>query len=667
MVLSLVASVFLLCCYSSSSAQQLGITDCSTDGSVNFITGTTCAEDPATHLQQSQPVFDSTQNVLPNFQSGTLNSNATANIVTWNGNDELWFQHTQDTWELSIAINQALRSAGIKIDGYHMQMEIFNKNHNTIGGNCLVAKTNGKCLDVLELKVVGYDAAGNVISTETYDYSGLDTHNINPNLADPNWSQQNILAWAPTQLEVANVQVEIFGYDAGYWAGNYGPRIKNMVGSVIYSADICASNPLHDATCSGYGNALFTQACTSNPLFDPACPGYANALLTQQCTANPLTDPACPGYANAYYNQQCSLNPLFDSGCTGYAQAYFNQQCKLDPLYDSGCTGYQTAYLNQQCSLDPLYDPQCTGYDAAYQLQQCDLDALYDITCIGYQQAYIEQQCQSDPLYDVTCIGYNEAIALQDATEEYVDDGIVDTDIDIVGITIVEGVPNVMTLPEIPPVQIIELESTIIEEEYNMVEGDALAMEDDIEREIAELERVEEEPVEEEIVVITEDGSDEETPGDKDGSVGGQGETTSEDDIEKEIAELEEIEITEDGSDEELANGDIVPSEEIDEPEKKKVVKKKTSKDEKIKMLLAKKAIELTKRVEESVSIEQQMLVQRQLLALISYVPGFDYSEKKLPQVNFYPPKPVVDHAYARWFLNDPNFVAMEDLQYNFN
>ena len=83
-------------------------------------------------------------------------------------------------------------------------------------------------------------------------------------------------------------------------------------------------------------------------------------------------------------------------------------------------------------------------------------------------------------------------------------------------------------------------------------------------------------------------------------------------------------------------------------------------------MLLAQKAIELTKKVEESVSIEQQMLVQRQLLALISYVPGFDYAEKKLNQVNFYPPKPVVDHAYARWFLNDPNFVAMEDLQYNF-
>jgi len=327
--------------------------------------------------------------------------------------------------------------------------------------------------------------------------------------------------------------------------------------------------------------------------------------------------------------------------------------------------------LNQQCSLDPLYDPQCTGYSAAYLLQQCDLDPLYDITCIGYQQAYVEKQCESDPLYDVTCIGYNEAIALQDTTEEYVDDGIVDTEIDIVGTTIVEGIPNVMSLPELPVIEIFELEDTIVKEDYDIVEGDALAMEDDIEKEIAELERAEEEEIIEEENVSNpfekERDETEDTPGDRDGSVGGQGETTSEDDIEKEIAELEEIEITDDGSDEELADGDTVPSEEIDEPEKKKVVKKKSTKEQKIRMLLAQKAIELTKKVEESVSIEQQMLVQRQLLALISYVPGFDYNEKRLPQVNFYPPKPVVDHAYARWFLNDPRFGEMEDLQYNFN
>ena len=75
---------------------------------------------------------------------------------------------------------------------------------------------------------------------------------------------------------------------------------------------------------------------------------------------------------------------------------------------------------------------------------------------------------------------------------------------------------------------------------------------------------------------------------------------------------------------------------------------------------------ELTKKIEKAVSIEQQMLVQRQLLALISFVPGFDYNEKEnMDLANFYPPKPTVDHHFSRWFLNDPKFGAMEDLQYN--
>ena len=275
----------------------------------------------------------------------------------------------------------------------------------------------------------------------------------------------------------------------------------------------------------------------------------------------------------------CHGNPLYDPQCQGYATALFNQQCTQNPLFDPTCSGYAAAYLSQQCSANPLYDPACPGYANAYYNQQCDLDPLYDVTCPNYQQAYLEQQCDIDPLYDVTCIGYQDAII----NEDIIDD-IENTEIDVVTTTIIEGVPNFLSLPELPPVQVI-IEETIIEEEYDIVEGDALAMEDDIEEEIAELKK--------------------------------------------------------------------------DEP-------KKTSRNEKIKMLLAQKAIELTKKAENSVSIEQQMLVQRQLLALISYVPGFDYAEKELNQVNFYPPKPVVDHAYARWFLNDPNFVEMEDLQYNF-
>ena len=621
-------SVVLLCFSSYSNAQSVSVPSGQTGNILIIGNGWTGNFSTCTH----------NVNCWAGSSDGGDIHNAPAG-TTGNGSTFYW-SGTQNTLSNTIAINTALAQAGIQVDGFDYEWVFKNGNANWFAG-----QPGGGGVDPFEIVVNVYDSNGNLFKTYRYDYGtnfanwtyDTGTETFGTNYLDPSF--------------FGNVEVLVTGKDIAGQAGYWGPEFRADESGlyVNYSANLCYNNPLHDPTCSGYANALFQQQCTANPLFDPACPGYANAYLTQQCSANPLYDPACPGYANAYYNQQCTL----------------------DPLYDSGCTGYQTAYLNQQCSLDPLYDPQCTGYSAAYLLQQCDLDPLYDITCIGYQQAYVEKQCESDPLYDVTCIGYNEAIALQDTTEEYVDDGIVDTEIDIVGTTIVEGIPNVMSLPELPVIEIFELEDTIVKEDYDIVEGDALAMEDDIEKEIAELERAEEEEIIEEENVSNpfekERDETEDTPGDRDGSVGGQGETTSEDDIEKEIAELEEIEITDDGSDEELADGDTVPSEEIDEPEKKKVVKKKSTKEQKIRMLLAQKAIELTKKVEESVSIEQQMLVQRQLLALISYVPGFDYNEKRLPQVNFYPPKPVVDHAYARWFLNDPRFGEMEDSQYNFN
>ena len=93
-----------------------------------------------------------------------------------------------------------------------------------------------------------------------------------------------------------------------------------------------------------------------------------------------------------------------------------------------------------------------------------------------------------------------------------------------------------------------------------------------------------------------------------------------------------------------------------------------TTKEQKIRLLIAKKADDLAKQVENAVTIEQQMLVQGQLMALISFVPNFDYASKPISDLeNYYPAKNTVDHQFSRWFLNDPKFLEMEDLQYNFN
>jgi hypothetical protein len=402
-----------------------------------------------------------------------------------------------------------------------------------------------------------------------------------------------------------NVEVLVTGQDIAAQAGYWGPEFRADESGlyVNYSANLCYNNPLHDPSCPGYANALFQQQCTANPLFDSACPGYAAAYLIQQCTANPLHDPACPGYATAYYNQQCSLDPLYDKGCTGHLTA----QCNKNPLYDPQCPGYAAAYLADRCFYDPLYDVQCTGYQQAYFDQQCELDSQYDQLCPAYLDPDLVDLGDVDPVEEVLSEPDIPVVAELDFTN---------TVNDFDGEIVVEDQQIVET---------VEVEDGDgFQQVDDNIEGEKLQMEDDIEKEIAALENE----------AVEDDTAPDFVKGD----------ANQEDDIEKELAELKNSE-----------NSD-----------NKKDAPKPKTKNEKIKLLLAMKAIELTKKLEKEVSLEQNMIMQRQLLALISYVPGFDYNEKKLPQTNFYPPKPTVDHAYARWFLNDPNFGAMEDSQYNF-
>ena len=631
----LVLSV-LLCFSSYSSNAQV---TCSTDGTTNPLAGNGTCLDPNDNTVQE--IINQGDFGTGGHQTGSSHNqmyqmtNRMTGAVT-STDYIMHFSYTDDTWVTNMAINQALVGAGFDIAGYSAEWQWKNEAINTINGVCTAQEVNNECLDDLVITVDAF-ASGTNIYSEEWDYSQTKSNG---------YTVEEVLSFAPLALvpgvTIDQIEVTIRGKDNGFWQGMHGPKVMNFTGSVVLMPDTCTLNgTLSDASCPGYAAALFQQQCTANPLFDASCSGYAAAYLIQQCTANPLHDPSCTGYQQAYLYAQCKLNPLYDTTCTGYQQAYLLQQCNLDPLYDSTCTGYLTA----QCNIDPLYDPSCTGYADAYLLQQCDFDPLYDVQCTGYQQAFFNQQCEMDGQFDSSCPNFVAAL------EEILDDG---TTVDPIADALASPeIDLTIAIPEVPVVVVTEI--PIVEEtvnaEYEQTQGDMMAMEDDIEREIAELERESEENNEEEDVSNPFEKEREEKeivevetlPGDSDGEVG-TGEAVQEDDIEKEIAALES---------------------ETEAPTEKKQ-KKVVTKNDKIRLLLAKKAIELTKQVENAVTIEQQMLVQRQLLALISFVPGFDYAEKELNQVSFYPPKPVVDHQYARWFLNDPNFGIMEDSQYNF-
>ena len=450
---------------------------------------------------------------------------------------------------------------------------------------------------------------------------------------------------------------------------------------------LCVTNPLYDPQCPGYAAAyaqyLFEQQCSANPLYDSTCSGYANAYYEQQCTLNPLYDSGCSGYTQAFYNQQCSLDPLYDSGCPGYAQAYLDQQCSLDPLYDTSCYGYAQAYLDQQCSLDPLYDISCPGYDTAYFNQQCTLDAtynpqcpdyymamceedpLYDMGCIGYDTANFEYQCSLDSQYDQNCVGYVNLSNDGDFIEIFdpVIEDILEEEYNENNYITEQTVPSFVTefFEEAFDVDIIYSERDTFEE----------ALELDLESELSELDEnsferevLEEEP---ELTEDVEDPRGDQIPendditGESDAAETNDGQAKTEDDIENEITSLEKTADSE-GKSEQMEK----PETKVQESSSDVRPDADSSRRNKLKMLIAAKANQATKELEEAVTLEQQMNIQKRILALISFVPDFkdEYTEKEVTQVNFYPPKPVVDHAYARWFLNDPTFGAMEDLQY---
>ena len=251
------------------------------------------------------------------------------------------------------AIEQALKQAGVQVDGYQWEFRIKNNNGD---------RADQSGTDTLDIAMIIWDKSNNEVHRKNWRYdTKFDwTTFSGTELFGSPLIGENLRDW----------QIQMYGRDSGYWAGFYGPEMNTPEIRMLYSTNPCAIDPILHPDCEGYvdayANYLYDQQCIANPLFDSGCPGYQQAFYDQQCNANPLYDMGCPGYAQAYFDQQCSINPLYDTTCPGYAQAYFDQQCSIDPFYDTTCPGYAKAYFDQQCGLDPLYDRTCPGYSEAY-------------------------------------------------------------------------------------------------------------------------------------------------------------------------------------------------------------------------------------------------------------------------------------------------------------
>ena len=81
-----------------------------------------------------------------------------------------------------------------------------------------------------------------------------------------------------------------------------------------------ASNTLLEDGGSLYGEGSGNAIDCSDPLNNASCSGYAAAYLTQQCGLDSLHSTSCPLYWEAYDDQQCDEDPQYAPFCAGYTQ-----------------------------------------------------------------------------------------------------------------------------------------------------------------------------------------------------------------------------------------------------------------------------------------------------------------------------------------------------------
>jgi hypothetical protein len=316
------------------------------------------------------------------------------------------FGYTQSIAAYTYAFNQALQNSGMTILGYNYSWSYLNQGDSE---GTLSAKVNFAGTDGTSLHLKTWDLG---TTTDWTKISGTE------NFANNGMAVSSI----------ANFSLSFTGKDKKYWAGYYGPQVKDPSLSLNYTFDQCSSNPLSSPTCPGYAAAYLTQQCTANALYNTSCPGYAAAYQIQQCTINPLNDPSCPGYAAAYLTSQCRANQLYSSVCEGYQTAYKTQQCTATPLYATDCPGYAQAYLDDQCIKDSLFSRDCKGYATAYAIKY--LVTGIDSTVVNQSLSNTAATKANDPT--------TVKVATNTATTTVSSDGTVSTGVSTTGDTNVD-------------------------------------------------------------------------------------------------------------------------------------------------------------------------------------------------------------------------------------
>ena len=212
-----VLALCLVTCFSFSNAQQI-------DNSGNLInnnnwSGATYGADPGgccASISGSGALYDTTT-------------------------DTIMFSYATDTLTQTIGLQQALGGTGIQVHGYNYGWEFRYISNNTTEN------------DTLLFNISLRNSSGTVVESQNLSWDGAMQMNIFQ--YDTWYTVDSSRTFDNPYLNPQSISLSITGRDGGFWAGYYGPEVRNVSLSVNYSFDPCAADPLYSSTCPGYAEA----------------------------------------------------------------------------------------------------------------------------------------------------------------------------------------------------------------------------------------------------------------------------------------------------------------------------------------------------------------------------------------------------------------------------
>lgn len=390
-----------------------------------------------------------TGNLVTNTWSGAINytgsgggtsGGASAGYNSSTGT--IYFGYTQQTVNQLIGINTALQGSGLQVNGYNWSWEVYNNN----GG-----RTDQSGVDTLTANIFTLSPSNQVLHTFSQ------TYNTKFNWTTFSGTQTYTNPYQATDL--GNIQLQFSGRDTGFWAGYYGPQVRNINVGLRYTVDPCVTNPQSSPSCPGYktfynipddghaivpipfGFPLYGETFTHSIFFSNGAVSFYSPTQPQRWagggfgginvdnnlpssyfyTIMPLNTDLI-NYSGAFYTQGDNTQLKYtwenisqfgrpnsrntfslEIQPTGYIGLQYNQ-IDVQGGWSSGIVG--NASLGEFINFNPA-----AGY--AFNVPEtiaadCS-DPLNNVNCPGYQQAFLSQQCNLDTLYSPSCPGYASA------------------------------------------------------------------------------------------------------------------------------------------------------------------------------------------------------------------------------------------------------------------